>query len=329
MKTTKHQASVPGTSATQKPVTDFFMKSNITDDVKRGEILLASFVANHNLSINVMEHLPQLVKAVCKDSTIAKEISCSRTKTTAIIKSVTGASEKEQLVADLKTSKFSLLIDESTDRGCVKLLAVVVRYYKNGEIRDALLGLVPVQDATGEKLYEHLVKLFNDNGIPYKNNMVGFAADGANAMMGPHNSVASRLLIDTPNLYVLKCICHSFALCASYACTKLPREPEGLVRDVFNYISTSPKRTGVMKQFQEFLSLKPHKMLHPGQTRWLSLPVAVVRVLEQYEALKLYFSEAAFSDRLNSAESILQMLNNPYNKIYLQFLELALDFLPN
>lgn len=84
-----------------------------------------------------------------------------------------------------------------------------------------------------------------------------------------------------------------------------------------------------MKQFQEFLSLKPHKMLHPGQTRWLSLPVAVVRVLEQYEALKLYFSEAAFSDRLNSAESILQMLNNPYNKIYLQFLELALDFLPN
>lgn len=45
-------------------------------------------------------------------------------------------------------------------------------------------------------------------------------------MMGQHNFVASRLLEDIPHLYVVKCICHSFELCASYACTKLPRDPE-------------------------------------------------------------------------------------------------------
>lgn len=145
-------------------------------------------------------------------------------------------------------------------------------------------------------------------------------------MMGQHNSVASRLLEDILHLYVVKCICHSFALCASYACTKLPREPEGLIRDVYNYISTSPKRTGLLKEFQEFLALKPHKILHPCQTRWLSLSSAVVRTLEQYEALKLLFIDAVTTDRLNSADSILHMLNIPYNKMYLQFLEFSLDF---
>lgn len=44
------------------------------------------------------------------------------------------------------------------------------------------------------------------------------------------------------------------------------------------------------------------------------------------EALKLFFIDAVTTDRLNSSDSILHMLNNPYNKMYLQFLEFSLDF---
>lgn len=31
-------------------------------------------------------------------------------------------------------------------------------------------------------------------------------------------------------------------------------------------------------------------MLHPSQTRWLSLGIVVKRILEQYQALLLYFT---------------------------------------
>lgn len=154
--------------------------------------------------------------------------------------------------------------------------------------------------------------------------MVRFAADGASTMVGQHNSLATRFVADIPNLVVIKCICHTFHLCASYACTKLPREPEGLVRDVNKYFQNSPKRSGILKKFQEFLNLKPHKILHPCQTRWLSLRSAVVRLLEQNQALILYFTEHTFKDCLLTSDNILHMLKNPYNKMYLEFLEFVL-----
>lgn len=326
-KTAKHQSTSPSTS--QQSMSSFVFKKEDTDRVKEGEILLSTFVAEHNLSMNVMEHLPKLIKRVCPDSDIAKKLTCGRTKTTAIIKSVTGAYAKEQIIQHLKLNKFSLLLDESTDRGCIKHLCMIARYFKDGKVTDAFLGLIPLHDATAQKLYDHITTFFNENKIPYKDNMIGYAADGANTMMGNVNSLLTRFKSDIPHLYVMKCICHSFHLCASYACLKLPREPEDLLRDVYNYVSNSPKRILTLKEFQEYVDLKPHKILHQSQTRWLSLRAAVSRILEQYEALILFFTEAAFSDRLKSADTILHMLKNPYNKLYLEFLEFSLEIFTN
>jgi len=59
---------------------------------------------------------------------IAKSISMKRTKTTAIIKNVIGATQKNELATKLKSVHFSLLTDESTDIGTVKTSCVVVRY---------------------------------------------------------------------------------------------------------------------------------------------------------------------------------------------------------
>lgn len=198
----------------------------------------------------------------------------------------------------------------------------IARFFES-KVEDAFVCLIPLEEATGQ----HIKKVFSDNKIPM-DNFIGFAADGANAMMGQHNSLSSRLVAENPHLFVLKCVCHSFHLCASYACLKLSREPETLIRDIYSYFNNSPKRTGILKEFQQFLDLKPHKILHPAQTRWLSLRAAVCRILEQYAALKLYFTEAALTDHLN-ADSILFRLNNPYNKLYLEFLEFSLELFNN
>lgn len=84
--------------------------------VQTAEIRIASFIVEHNLSVRVADHLTQLIKSVSLDSEITPQISCGRTKCSSIIKNVTGENLKIKIIDQLKTNKFSLMIDEFTDR---------------------------------------------------------------------------------------------------------------------------------------------------------------------------------------------------------------------
>ena len=64
----------------------------------------------------------------------------------------------------------------------------------------------------------------------------------ANVMFGQHNSAVSCFKEKVPNIFVLRCICHSAHLCASHACEKLPHTAEDLIHDVYNYFSYSTKQ---------------------------------------------------------------------------------------
>lgn len=99
--------------------------------------------------------------------------------------------------------------------------------------------------------------------------------------MGEKNSVASRMKQEFPGIFIMKCVCHSAHLCASEVCKCLPRSCEDLARNIFNYLKSSSKRQCEFYQFQEFLNIDPHKILHHSQTRWLSLTAVVDRILEQ------------------------------------------------
>lgn len=194
---------------------------------------------------------------------------------------------------------------------------------------DSFLALLPLQGATADDLYEKIVRFFESNGIPWRTNLIGFASDGASVMVGRFNSLTTKLQAQTENLFTLKCICHSFSLCASNACSKLPRGVEDLVRNVYNFFSNSPKRIGTLKEFQIFTETPIHKILHPSQTRWLSLESAVNRILEQYNALVLFFTDAAISERVLAAENILNDLRDPLTKPFLQFLQFVLPLFNN
>lgn len=186
-----------------------------------------------------------------------------------------------------------------------------------------------MKDARAQDIYEKIINYFDTKKIPYKDNLIGFASDGASVMAGKHNSVMSRLKQDVPNIFLIRCICHSFHLCASAACEKLPRGVEDIVRDTHNFFSNSPKRVELLKDFQNFTNTKIHKILHPAQTRWLSLESAVKRMLEQYDALLLFFTDIVFSERLLIAEAILTRLKDPLTKCFLEFLEFVLSFFNN
>lgn len=301
-------------------------EKRLEDKVKEAEIRIAGFLAEHNLPFRLMEHFPNFLRSVCSDSSIAKKMKCGPTKIKSVLTEITGASERQRIVSLMQNNKFSIIVDESTDRSCAKLLSVVIRINcENKTIKDYFFALIPIQEATGAALFDHIINLFNQFNIPYKNNCIGFASDGANNMMGAQNSVMSRMVEVIPHIFVMKCICHSFHLCASYACEKLPQEVEKFTRDVYNYFSNSPKRVGELKEFQEFANTSPLKILHPAATRWLSLESVVIRLLSQFNSLTLYFTDQV-SQNILQANAIYDLIKQPETKLYLHFLAYVLPF---
>ncbi|XP_044005542.1 uncharacterized protein LOC122850462 [Aphidius gifuensis] len=250
--------------------------------VKVAEIKLSAFCAEHNLAFDVCDHLSDLLKETFQDSAVVKKINLKRTKATLIVKNVIGEQEKEELTKILQKQKFSILTDESPDISAVKTSCVLVRFfsYKEGRIVTKVWDLIQVlipgeaTSATAQHLYDNILASFSVKNIP-KENVIGFGSDGCSTMMGRNNSVASRLIADFPNISIIKCICHSVAIVASEACKKLPRTPEHLASGIYSFLSRSSKRQCEFIECQMQSETEILKMLHPSQTRWLSLAVVM------------------------------------------------------
>lgn len=203
-----------------------------------------------------------LLKDIIPDSKIIEKATLGRTKCTSIIKNVLAPTLNKVLVNMLKVTKFSVLIDESTDIGRNKSTCVLVRFVNpiNGNINTKLLDLIELNepDYSAEKLYSKFKKLLGNMGIPISN-VIGMASDGASVMVGNNNSFASRLREDNPNALVVKCVCHTCAIIASKACIALPRAPEDLLRQVYSYLSGSSKRCTQLSEMQDYFNVRKKK----------------------------------------------------------------------
>lgn len=81
--------------------------------------------------------------------------------------------------------------------------------------------------------------------------------------MGVKGGLKAKPLAKLPNLFVMGCVCHSFALCSEAACAQLPSD----------HFSRSSVRRKVFEAIQTLLELETHRLLKLSLTRWLSLEV--------------------------------------------------------
>ncbi|XP_070511914.1 protein FAM200C-like [Cardiocondyla obscurior] len=305
---------------------------NHKDKVKRAEIKLAAFFAEHNTAFSTADHLIPLLKDICLESKVIQNLKLGRNKCNEIVKHIIAKREVEKLINNLQFCKFSILIDESTDISDSKLMCVLAKYVSpnNGQVITQLLELVSLdaRDCSANKLFKTFKDLLSEKKILITN-IVGLACDNASVMTGCNNSFAQNLKLEVPNLIVLNCICHSSALVASKACQQIPSLCKNLIRNIYSYISGSAKRTAILQDFQDFFEVERNKLLKLSGTRWLVLHQCVLRILENWDVLKNYFILAVVEDKLQSADVILSSLNNNKIKAYFLFLKYVLNFFNN
>lgn len=231
--------------------------TSIKDEIATAEIRISAFFAEHNIGISVADDLVELIKATCTKPDVVKGIALARTKATKVINNVLCKVETSQLISILKVINFSILVDESTDLSMDKYLCILVRYIcpESGKLMTMLLKMLKLDatDTTAENIYKQFKQYFIACDIPLFN-IIGLASDGANVMLGKHNSFMTKLMADTKVLVVLKCICHSAAIIASTACKVLPAAPEDLLRALSSYVSASGKRSAQLAELQEYLN---------------------------------------------------------------------------
>ena len=90
---------------------------------------------------------------------------------------------------------------------------------------------MPVVSTTGEPLFAELKKCLSDFNFELLD-CIGFSSDGASNMLVIHNSVWSRLKLESPNCVLFKCICHSLALCVEKAFEQLPSSVGFLLAEI-------------------------------------------------------------------------------------------------
>lgn len=171
--TQKHVEKIK-TIKENKNLTQLFqtnVQSQEKNNVKKAEIKLTAFYAANNIALRTIDQLEPILKEIFPDSKICQDMHLKRTKCTQILTNVLCKKETNSLVQHLQNNCFSILLDESTDIGDFKSLAVLVKYWDDTHIKTRLLELVQLdaRNLDARHLYTTFQNLMEKHKIPIKN----------------------------------------------------------------------------------------------------------------------------------------------------------------
>ena len=205
-----------------------------------------------------------------------------------------------------KSPVLGLMVDESTDSSNTNLMVLYLRILASEGFKTVFWGIVKVTDATGRGLADVILQHFEESEIPTEL-LASMATDGASAMTSPDVG-AAVLVAAAANGHMLPCHCvaHRHALASKDGAedNELAEYFEGVLHDVVNYHSRSPKRAEHLSRLQSELKVAKLRLVRVVATRWLSRAAAVVRVWKVISALVLEF-HADSRDRSNETATTL------------------------
>ena len=112
-----------------------------------------------------------------------------------------------------------------------------------------------------------------------------YCADNASVNYGQRNSVFQKLKSAKPDIFAANCHAHHLHNTTKYAAAKLCIDVENVVLKIYSHFCISAKRTLTPKEFCEFVDADECNILCHIVTRWLSLLLAIERVLQGWRAI--------------------------------------------
>lgn len=276
-------------------------------------------------SIKSIDHLSELLKSLDTKKNVFSSLELHRTKCSMLIRNVIAPTFLKELIEDIGTNPYSIILDESTDIGTHKYMAFCVRYYSvsMSDVITNFLGFVQIERATAKILRDVFLDFLKQNNL-HVQALIGIGTDGASNLCGKNKSLFTLLKDIVPNIQLLKCVCHSFNTCAANACLELTSSLEFLIRESRSWFSYSSLRQLTYKVLFEALyeGKKPPRLAQLSTTRWLSWYSCVKAVLSQWLPLKTHFNIISNGpDKCYTSRILSDMFEDETHLLYLIFLK--------
>ena len=177
---------------------------------------------------------------------------------------------ESQLVEKLKTSKFSIQLDESTVSYNRAILMAYVRFIDDScKLCEKMLSAKPLEtDKTGLSIFEATKSWFDENQIAF-GNLISYATDGAPFMLGKQNGFIAHIKELCPSILSVHCVVHRHHLVDKKISSDLHESLRVVIQTV-NKIKSHIKYDRLFRKFcidteQEYVRLILHAEVH-----WLS-----------------------------------------------------------
>ncbi|KRG00510.1 uncharacterized protein Dmoj_GI25982 [Drosophila mojavensis] len=248
------------------------------------------------------------------DIATAGRIKLHRTKCTSIIKNVLARHFYEDLCSDIGDSKFSLILDESTDISVTKLLGLVIKYFSvpRGEFVSTFLSLVQLEFGNATCIVDGVKNVLLSYKLDIKN-LIGIGTDNATVMVVINRSVYTELKKEAPQLILVKCVCHSVQLAVSQEHLQVDRiaDIERQYYDInlvkWENINDSSKFWNEVSNYKDSGGNCRFLDLAAVALQMFSLPWSNAEVERVFRQLNLVKSKLRNSMSLNTINSILSI----------------------
>lgn len=268
----------------------------VADRVVNAEAMVLSYVAENSKHFSEVPKLISLAKALAADKPALDQLSMDRTS--ASYKMTHGLSKtfQDKLINDLKTSKFSLNIDEATSSNNQKVLAVMVSYFCS-DANDVVikhLDSISVIKVDADTLFKALDSLFQKHEIPWEN-LVSVLMDSCAVMRGSKNGLEQKIKSQrAPHLLDIDGdSCHHAHNAAKRFCEPFKGHIEGLVSDLHSDFKWSVDHKEALMLICSILSdLKYTVPQRYIPHRWLSIydvSLDTIRLLDAYTVFFYFF----------------------------------------
>ncbi|CAF1516743.1 unnamed protein product [Rotaria sordida] len=255
------------------------------DEIAAAEATIVYHSVRHGISYLAQQCTTDVLKTLFASSSIAKSLSCGKTKAAAIATDVLAPYFTHIVVEEIKLAFHYSLAFNASNKGNLKTFPFCIQYFSDVGVKK---DFIDDSSESAVDIHRNARQILNKYGLSI-DGLTAIGADNTNVNVGENHSVFSLFRDEKPNVIKGSCYNHILHNSVKYSHKVLPIDVEKNLLTIYTHFSRSAKRIAELKSYYEFYEQDYMVILKHIKLRWLTLYTSIERLLQVFTPIKNYF----------------------------------------